>query len=462
MILKHVFAIQSTLLDIPFRLWTPFTAGKESRLKWRIARTLLLVYWIWCFIILIFMALKAGESVLFEPHGSKISPIVRVLAGIPNFFLTLRGNLVLLILAVRKDTMAELLQNMECLVYKFVPGNSSRSKTRKWLALNSGLTLYCLTMFAAIQILSWTHGLEFEKYTLNSYYSLNPLPFIIPVWVFITFQVCFMYCPYFLSQVLLSGTIVMGSIMDDCSRILNKKLKSLDERFRGLVECSKATGKQWVIGLDEMDSLAGEVELLIADRAALFQFNEKLNSYFGWLLFVSYVSDVCASAGMLAVLVADAEPSHYQFAAKLLGAIGFLSFATVLYIPLALSTESASKTASYVYIATNTAYPLFGKNYSIRLREVLNDLRSMSTTFPIDFLASGFFHIERRFIVTTITLLASFGILLVEFLGNEESIKGRPATIDLSSILNVTGLGSAIFKNPQNDTTIKLVPHKHE
>ena len=80
---KGVFAIQSYTLDHPFRLWTPFMSDDGDRkhtrchYKWILSRLLLFFYWIWCFIVLIFMALKAGESILFREEGLAVSPIVR-------------------------------------------------------------------------------------------------------------------------------------------------------------------------------------------------------------------------------------------------------------------------------------------------------------------------------------------------------------------------------------------------
>ncbi|GAV06472.1 hypothetical protein RvY_16456 [Ramazzottius varieornatus] len=280
----------------------------------------------------VYVGIQACQS-LSAPRNPAIqsSTIVRVLAGVPNFFLSLRGLLVLLYLCRKRIVIAETCSKLRALCATCIHPDDFSRRSRKWFRLNIMLTMYCISMFATMFTLSWLHGFDFEKRKLCSPYRLNPIDAAIPTWAFIVLQVLFMYYPYILSKVFLIATIVMTCVMRDCSKAINQRLSELDER-------AKRVSRNFRVG-EEIDSLTKDLEVLIGHRAVLFQFLQQWNHAFGWILFLSYGVDVCGSAGMLAVLVSGTERSRYVVAAKLIGSVGFVTFATALYAPLALATE---------------------------------------------------------------------------------------------------------------------------
>jgi hypothetical protein len=89
-----------------------------------------------------------------------------------------------------------------------------------------------------------------------------------------------------------------------------------------------------------MDLAAAEVENLMKVRARQFHFIDRVNHNLGFVTLLSYVADTAAAAGMLTVLITNEEQSSVSFPAKLLGTIVFVTYATVLYIPMVLATEA--------------------------------------------------------------------------------------------------------------------------
>ena len=90
----------------------------------------------------------------------------------------------------------------------------------------------------------------------------------------------------------------------------------------------------------ELDLMTDNVETLLKVRAGLFHFTEQINHNLGFVMMLSYLADITAAAGMLTVLVTHEEQSSISFPAKLLGTIVFVTYATVLYIPMVLATEA--------------------------------------------------------------------------------------------------------------------------
>ena len=111
----------------------------------------------------------------------------------------------------------------------------------------------------------------------------------------------------------------------------------------------------FVVELDEeVRQISSTLEKYLKIRAEQFHFVNVLNHKLGMVILVSYISDIVAASGMLAVLFTNEEPSHYWFSAKLIGALVFVTYCTLMYLPMVAATECVSN--YYSKCLTNGAY----------------------------------------------------------------------------------------------------------
>ena len=103
----------------------------------------------------------------------------------------------------------------------------------------------------------------------------------------------------------------------------------------------------------EVEAVADELENLMRTRAAIFHFIDRLSHSLGFVFLLSYLVDIVACGGMLAVLVTNDEHTAVAFPTKLVGTIVFLSYATLPYVPMVMATEAV------IILYTYTTYMAF-------------------------------------------------------------------------------------------------------
>ncbi|XP_055351218.1 uncharacterized protein LOC129597617 [Paramacrobiotus metropolitanus] len=390
------------------------------------------------------MGFNAVYAIVMPRSGPHISPIVIALAGIPNFLISLRGFLGMLIMFWKRDNLVTLISAAENIAQTTFSQRAVLAKNcRTWLTFNIVLAGFCLVTFIIVFSLSWLHGFEYENRSMYGTYSLLMDTLTMPVWSYIVLQVTFIYIPYYFTQLMLIAAVSMGYILGDCSTALNDDLRQFAKTLNSTVsKLNKLPDNehhdQAGSTLQNFDKLFAEIKRHAHLRERLFHFSDQWNEHFGFFVFLSYIADVGAAAGMLTVLVTGSETSSVEFPAKLSGALGFVLFATMTYLPLATAAEMAAHAKIILYEAIGTAYELHDKFNMQTLWNSVKDFSVMVSLYPIHFHACGFFFVERKFIVTTLTLLVSFTIILVEFLskvGEEREVLSedalRPAIRDM-------------------------------
>ncbi|OQV20794.1 hypothetical protein BV898_05140 [Hypsibius exemplaris] len=446
--IQQVFSWQSFVLNI-FGLWyrSPADAPKGCTLQ-RVRHFIYLILIIPATPISLYLVVRSlaalsGDQAVADKEER---PVVRALALLPNIAIAIRAICVILFLSAGHIDLRGLICELEILVGSTIPKEKLLRHLSRWTIFNTVVVIYCVGSFFPVCVLNGFHMTESLELATNGSVMLKPFTLEIPVWAYVMLEAMFSWFPYVLSQLVLLCMVTSCLMVFDCFTALNNSLTALEAKMPGVAgkERQLEAELNWTGSCIELDLMTSEVETLMNARAGLFHFIERLNHNLGFVILFSYLSDVVSTAGMLTVLVTHEEQSSVSFPAKLLGTIVFISYATVLYIPMVLATESAGHTNLILYRITMEGYALIKAQVGNGLGNVLADFRLLITMFPVHLSAARIFHIDRNFIVASFSLLFTFAILLEELLG-QMSVK---ALIEQAS--NTSSLLEAMLGNSTN------------
>lgn len=322
-ILGTVFALPAFILTA-FRMWPLRSGGHWTRQAFS--------HVLWLIFLLataVLCATSLAETFLRFRSTEKFY-LLRMFSVSPHMLMAFRGCITLLKIPFCSKDLHE---HMSRAIPRCVPATCLKKVMTKWTFATVFLSVYCAITLASFYTTNWLHGIQYSNNTLTSMWKMYPYQTPIPVWSCITIQAVFLCIPYFLSQLVGVIMVVSGIMVLDCTRYLNKKLEELHKKAKNML---KVDGR---LGADTVAFLCGEIEVLMVQRSWMFQIVETWSKTFGSFLILFYVTDFGISAGNLALLVTTAEPSDMSMPAHGLGAIVFAIFATVFYLPLAMTSE---------------------------------------------------------------------------------------------------------------------------
>jgi energy-converting hydrogenase Eha subunit C len=345
---------------------------------------------------------------LLAPNSGRTGGLIRALSFFPVISSTLRGPIILTIIASRSTKMGDLQSRLDSLFSATMTTFKSNTQRLilKWLLLNILFIILCNFFFFSTFSLRMLDNANRLQSLLDPVALFADLPFLrVPFWCLLLANVIFGCIPFSLTQMVQIALYISGLVLNHCCRNLNEKLQMVSDKITPsrlqLVPEGENEEKDFV-GLKRC------LEDLIEQRKAQYDFVECVNKHFGCVTLLSYVLDVIAAVGGIGVLIKSPNTSYLDFYILLLSSGMFTVFASLLYLPMVAASETVT-------------FFLFTHFILLDKKQTLTSLPSLApSTFPFlyfikmsfvnsIFLARAeiFFHTISIYFVDTLTELVS-------------------------------------------------------
>jgi hypothetical protein len=273
----------------------------------------------------------------FTSSSTSMRNFLHVLQLMAYFSINMRGIFVLFLLFIKRNAWIGLMRDTSDFVHMLYPSSYLNRYEKRIQTASVLLCLLTTSLHFSWEVAEWFHFLiRNPNMTMTSDEYLAPIPMKFSLLQSIIIWSIFSVFPFVLSQQVHSCIILLALILSDAIKGMHQQIDQVTEHFREL-------NRNVMPPRDEdIKMVEQKVTNWNKCHTQMLFFCQRINDFFGLILFVVYGLDFMTSVSFASGVVETEGLSLEGYTFLVTSVLIFLSYGTVFLFPLVLFNEKVS------------------------------------------------------------------------------------------------------------------------